>query len=79
MASKAKNGDVTALLLVKGSDINLINNKGEDALHVATGDSLIAIRLFKENDGAALKKRFPVISSLDLPLNLKPSKLPLRV
>lgn len=61
-AAKAKNGEVTALLLVKGAEMTLINNKGEDAVHLAVGDALQAVRAFKEGDMATLRKRFPVVA-----------------
>lgn len=75
-AVKSKNGEITALLLAKGADINLINNKGEDVAHLANGDALQAVRAFKEGDMPALKKRFPIVqpfgiySRLEVKLNV---------
>jgi hypothetical protein len=62
VACKSKNGDSTALLLSKGADHNLINNLGEDALHVAGGDAETAIKTFREGDLIHFKKSFPVVA-----------------
>lgn len=59
--SSPKNGDITAVLLAKGADINLINNKGEDIVHLASGEALQAVRAFKE-DLLGLRKRFPIVT-----------------
>ncbi len=53
---------MTALLLVKGADVNLINNLGEDPLHVAAGGAETAIKAFKEGDLFHFKKHFTIVS-----------------